>query len=175
MATHSSILAWEIPWTVESRGLQSIGSQKSRTQLSSLTTTTSNSSIQISIYQISLTRYYLVQESNLTPVGLSNLSLYGRCTDLLSSWAVVVLAGSTLIYRVPAGHPASCQVLEGEGWQIKEKKRRYNHHPCLKEPITVLKILPWLLVFFSIKSKPCIKMYGKLWDPVPGLVSANIL
>ena len=29
MATHSSILAWEIPWTEESGGLQSIGSQKS--------------------------------------------------------------------------------------------------------------------------------------------------
>ena len=27
MATHSSILAWEIPWTEEPSGLQSIGSQ----------------------------------------------------------------------------------------------------------------------------------------------------
>ena len=32
MATHSSILAWRIPWTEEPRGLQSIGSQ-SRTRL----------------------------------------------------------------------------------------------------------------------------------------------
>ena len=31
MATHSSILAWEIPWTEEPGGLQSMGSQKSRT------------------------------------------------------------------------------------------------------------------------------------------------
>ena len=30
MATHSSILAWEIPWTEELHGLQSMGSQKSR-------------------------------------------------------------------------------------------------------------------------------------------------
>ena len=29
MATHSSILAWRIPWTEEPGGLQSIGSQKS--------------------------------------------------------------------------------------------------------------------------------------------------
>ena len=29
MATHSSILAWEIPWTEEPDGLQSMGSQKS--------------------------------------------------------------------------------------------------------------------------------------------------
>ena len=36
MATHSSILAWEIPRTKEPGGLQSVGSQKSRTQLSNL-------------------------------------------------------------------------------------------------------------------------------------------
>ena len=28
MATHSSILAWEIPWTEETGGLQSMGSQE---------------------------------------------------------------------------------------------------------------------------------------------------
>ena len=33
MATHSIILAWKIPWTAESGGLKSMGSQ-SRTQLS---------------------------------------------------------------------------------------------------------------------------------------------
>ena len=30
MATHSSILAWEIPWTEEPGGLPSTGSQKSQ-------------------------------------------------------------------------------------------------------------------------------------------------
>ena len=30
MATHSSILAWEIPWTEEPGGLQSTGSQRIR-------------------------------------------------------------------------------------------------------------------------------------------------
>ena len=34
MASHSSILAWEIPWTEESGGLWSMGSQKSQAQLS---------------------------------------------------------------------------------------------------------------------------------------------
>ena len=34
MASHSSILAWEIPWTEEPGGLQSMGSQKSQIQLS---------------------------------------------------------------------------------------------------------------------------------------------
>ena len=31
MATHSSILAWGIPWTEDPGGLRSMGSQKSRT------------------------------------------------------------------------------------------------------------------------------------------------
>ena len=34
IATDSSILAWEIPWTEESGGLQFIGLQKNQTQLS---------------------------------------------------------------------------------------------------------------------------------------------
>ena len=34
MATHSSILTWEIPWTEEPGGLQSMESQNSRTRLS---------------------------------------------------------------------------------------------------------------------------------------------
>ena len=33
MATHSSILAWEIPWTEEPGGLQSMGVAKSRMRL----------------------------------------------------------------------------------------------------------------------------------------------
>ena len=39
MATHSSILAWEIPWVDKPGGLQSIGSQKSRTGLNDFTFT----------------------------------------------------------------------------------------------------------------------------------------
>ena len=33
MATHSSILAWEIPWTEEPGGLQSLGCQRVRREL----------------------------------------------------------------------------------------------------------------------------------------------
>ena len=33
MATHSSILAWEIPWTEEPDGLQPMGLEKSQTWL----------------------------------------------------------------------------------------------------------------------------------------------
>ena len=33
MTTHSSILAWKIPWTEKSGGLQSVGSQRTRYDL----------------------------------------------------------------------------------------------------------------------------------------------
>ena len=36
MATHSSVLAWRIPWREEPGGLQAIGSYKSRTRLKRL-------------------------------------------------------------------------------------------------------------------------------------------
>ena len=39
MATHSSILAWRIPWTEEPGELQSTGVAKSRTRLSDFTHT----------------------------------------------------------------------------------------------------------------------------------------
>ena len=37
MATHSSILAWKIPWTEEPGRLQSVGSQRVKTRLSDFT------------------------------------------------------------------------------------------------------------------------------------------
>ena len=40
MATHSGVLAWKIPWTEEPGELQSMGSQKSQTQLSDSAATT---------------------------------------------------------------------------------------------------------------------------------------
>ena len=40
MATHSSILAWRIPWTDDPGRLQSMGSEKSETGLSDYNKTT---------------------------------------------------------------------------------------------------------------------------------------
>ena len=39
MATHSSILAWKIPWTEEPGRLQSVGSQRVKTQVGTCTHT----------------------------------------------------------------------------------------------------------------------------------------
>ena len=46
LATHTSILAWRISWTEEPEGLQSMGSQKSWTELSSFQFTDSKHSIE---------------------------------------------------------------------------------------------------------------------------------
>ena len=45
MATHSSILAWETPWTEDPGGLQFLWSQKSQTHLSDETTTDKESKV----------------------------------------------------------------------------------------------------------------------------------
>ena len=41
-STQSSVLAWKIPWTEESGGLQSLGSQKSQTRLKQLNSSSSS-------------------------------------------------------------------------------------------------------------------------------------
>ena len=46
MATHSSILAWRIPWTEETGRLQSIGSQRVRHDWSDLASTQSHNELQ---------------------------------------------------------------------------------------------------------------------------------
>ena len=56
MATHSSILAWEIPLTEEPGGLQSMVSQKSQMQLSTLTSKYKLQLLQIQVLKVKVTR-----------------------------------------------------------------------------------------------------------------------
>ena len=62
MATHSSILAWIIPWTEEPDGLQSMGSQRVRhnwaTKLASIVPATSFHLNFIYLYDISYLKFY---------------------------------------------------------------------------------------------------------------------
>ena len=51
MATHSSIIVWEIPWTKGPGRLQSMGLQKSQTQLSDSTTATATT---IDCYEVKI-------------------------------------------------------------------------------------------------------------------------
>ena len=50
MATHSSILAWRIPWMEEAGGLQSMGFAKSQTWLSDFTFTLSVSGVSLQVH-----------------------------------------------------------------------------------------------------------------------------
>ena len=56
MLTHSSILAWEIPLTEEPGGLQSMVSQKSQMQLSTLTSKYKLQQLQIQVLKVKVTR-----------------------------------------------------------------------------------------------------------------------
>ena len=60
MTNHSSIFTWEIPWTEEHGGLQSMGLRKSRTSLSDYATTTDSFNPEITTinaYASYLSRY----------------------------------------------------------------------------------------------------------------------
>ena len=56
MATHSSIRAWEIPLTEEPGGLQSMVSQKSQMQLSTLTSKYKLQQLQIQVLKVKVTQ-----------------------------------------------------------------------------------------------------------------------
>ena len=58
MAIHSSILAWEIRWTEEPGGLQSMGMQKSQTLRLSNQTTTASLNLKKKLYKLGL---YLIK------------------------------------------------------------------------------------------------------------------
>ena len=62
MATHSSILAWEIPWTEEPGGIQSTGLQRVRHDLATKTTMTLLT-IAITLYITSPGLIYLITGS----------------------------------------------------------------------------------------------------------------
>ena len=61
MATHSSILAWEIPWTEEPRGLHSMGVAKRVGHDLALSNnkTTNTEFIRIILYCLKETRYFI--------------------------------------------------------------------------------------------------------------------
>ena len=77
METHSSILAWEIPWTENPGGLQFMGSQESDTTKH----VCGNSSGSLSYYSIrflNLTCHYLKYSQDLKPPYLL-VFMFGVC------------------------------------------------------------------------------------------------
>ena len=59
MKTHSSILAWRIPWTEEPGGLQSMGSQRVGRNWATNTTITTTTVRQVVFYELLI--YYLIR------------------------------------------------------------------------------------------------------------------
>ena len=98
MATHSSILAWEIPWTKEPSGLQSKGSQRVRHDLVTL----QQQWQQINTTIIQMGKLFFLEQKPLVPVSvilsalvffnarLERTSVYGRPTTSFISGSCCV-------------------------------------------------------------------------------------
>ena len=103
MATHSSILAWEIPWTEEPNRLQSMGSQKNRTQLSTHARGTFCFWIYIYLSVISIYHIYLYLKH--CSLGLPSWSVVKNLpssigdTGLISGWETKIPYGATKAYH----------------------------------------------------------------------------
>ena len=72
MATHSSILAWRIPWTEEHGGLQSIGSQRVRHDFSDWARMQVNNTIMniIRVWCYSLMRIFCLEQIARTEINI---------------------------------------------------------------------------------------------------------
>ena len=83
MASHSNILAWKILWTEEPGGLQSMGSQKSQTQLTCLHTI--ETSVQLLFNREStcnaLCKYCTIITTNRRCSFASEIFIYFRSTS----------------------------------------------------------------------------------------------
>ena len=115
MATHSSILAWRIPWTEELGGLQLIGSQRVRHDWSNLSLCESDH-VQTQLLK-TLFRTYWIRSKSLGVVGksfqesLSNLmntfrrgqfwhSQNGHPNFLLANLSEILFTGSVLSFHI---------------------------------------------------------------------------
>ena len=78
MTTHSSILAWRIPWTDEPGGLQPMGSYKSRTRLKQLSPHAPDTNMQEKLLSVFLTQACKIQILNF----FSNRAVPGNGTCL---------------------------------------------------------------------------------------------
>ena len=81
MATHSNIFAWEIPWTEEPGGLQSVGSWKSQTQLSNQTTTMPTSVQRIPSWENPKVGIFMVFRSDSTMGRLLFAKIYPKLQE----------------------------------------------------------------------------------------------
>ena len=84
MATHSSVLAWRMPWTEESGGLQSMGLQRVRHDWVTAHTHTEQSCSIFRKLNVYMT-IYIYNFRHILPALFTVVVLYSRC---LSHWCV---------------------------------------------------------------------------------------
>ena len=102
MTTHSSILAWRIPWTVEPGGLQSTGSQRIRHDWM----TNTLGSVPYGRYYSLLCRWYLVTNSSF----FSGWSQQRAGDDSTSSHHLHLLLLERYICAVCGGHQRGVRI-----------------------------------------------------------------
>ena len=120
MATHCSVLAWGIPWTAESSGLQFMGSQKSdptewltnqptnpRTKVILLDTVSPNLSLDLFLTGQSKSKFYPIWHKNTSFVSTPSLDLLADAMALLSNFLSehfldfnISLSSSSLVFCI---------------------------------------------------------------------------
>ena len=135
MATHSSILAWEIPWTEEPGGLQSMGSQRVCYDLVTKTTTNNNDTCSVFKNISNVKPVSLDHQVPSSPppgqVGLPSLPREG-CVQADSGCRQMALAPAP--GRGGLGHPAVLQLAWGGGWGTSGKKPLEKRLPSPYHP-----------------------------------------
>ena len=118
MATHSSILAWRIPWTEEPGGLQSVGLQRVRHDWATNTPLYLNSpnmhrKLQWMLIKLIINQKYMVPKMASTKIFIATRGQIERdqnCFGRNSGRNVV------LIMEISPGKCSSYYATEGESW-----------------------------------------------------------
>ena len=96
MATHSSILAWRIPWTEEPSRLRSIGLQRvGQTEATYHTHTTSSANEHLSCYCCILMHFHFITKPSLQINSFNNKRLVGLLPTCLAISVLSLLLSHT--------------------------------------------------------------------------------
>ena len=168
MATHSSILAWRIPWTKEPGGLQSMGSQRVGPDWATHTHTHTHTHVSLPlVFQIHASfckwclcsiRYFFHK--------LSALWLFGTM-DITEDWGFNTLV--SIVVKMQVCHTIPCfPDLHVQQWQ----KDSHNYFEVF------LAILHWAVFIWNeclldvsrMKWQRLVSSWASVWEKSPGLV-----
>ena len=110
VTTHSSILSWKIPWTEEPDGLQSMGSQKHRTRLKWLSS--SSMLFRVKIYKLCHLR--VLPSLSSLPTCSHDWKLYFQNIP----WISALFSISSTNSAISAGHLVQATLISGSSARI---------------------------------------------------------